>query len=340
MAEIKASYNNERLCLGEQLPLNTPFSVIVDVSERCNFKCSYCFRSGKKDETWGYAAKNELMSKEIFEKVVEQLSEFPQKIKVVSLSGHGEPLCNPNIAWMARRLKEAEVTERVEMHTNASFLTEKNADEIAKSGFSRIVVSLQGLNAAAYERVCGVKINWERFYNGLQSLYKKKNDDLQIHIKISEAAFDKNRYTADEKSFYSLFENIADTVFIEKVTPLWRNIEFEAEGTKNKFGQDYGPIDCCSILFYKIWVAPDGQIYPCTGLPPPMDLGNIREISLCDAWNSRKRLEFLKEHLRVAYHDNPSCAGCFVPINTITSEKDVIDPYRETILRYLEEHFQ
>lgn len=340
MAKIKASYNSERLCLGEQLPLNTPFSVIVDASERCNFKCSYCFRSGKKDETWGYAAKNELMSKGIFEKVVEQLSEFPQKIRVVSLSGHGEPLCNPNIAWMARRLKEAAVTERVEMHTNASFLTEKNAGDIAKSGFSRIVVSLQGLNAAAYERVCGVKINWERFYNGLQSLYKNKDDDLQIHIKISEAALNKNHCTADEKSFYSLFENIADTVFIEKVTPLWRNIKFEAEGTMNKFGQDYGSIDCCSILFYKMWVAPDGQIYPCTGLPAPMSLGNIQEISLRDAWNSRKRLDFLKEHLRVAYHNNPSCAGCFVPINTITSEKDVIDPYREAILRCLEEQFQ
>lgn len=337
MAKIKASYNNDRLCLGKQLPLNTPLSVIIDASERCNFKCSYCFRSGEKDETWGYAAQNQLMTTEVFETVVEQLSEFPQKIKVVSLSGHGEPMCNPKIAWMARCLKDSGTTERVEMHTNASFITEKNAGEIAKAGFSRIVVSLQGLDADVYERICGIKIDWERFYNGLRLLYQYKADDLQIHIKISEAAMDKNHYTADEKKFYALFENIADTVFIEKVTPLWRNIKLEAEDTKNKFGQDYGPIDCCSILFYKIWVAPDGEIYPCTGLPPPMSLGNIRNISLYDAWNSRKRLEFLREHLRVAYRDNPSCAGCFVPINTITSEMDIIDPYKETILRGLED---
>ena len=336
MAEIKESYNTERLCLGEKLPLNTPLSVIFDLSERCNFKCNYCFRSGEKNESWGYVAKNELMTLEVFETVVKQISQFPQPIKVVSLSGHGEPLYNPNIIKMTNLLRESTAVERIEMHTNASLLTEESIIKIQKAGFSRIVVSLQGLDSSTYEHVCGVKINWEKFYNNLKKLYENKEDNLKIHIKISEAALDKNHYSRDEEKFYTLFGNIADSIFIEKVTPLWKNIKFEIDETKNKFGENPRQINYCPIVFYKIWVAPNGEMYPCTALPPPMSLGNIRDTSLQNAWNSMERRKFLIEHLHLDRHNYSPCVGCFVPINTVVSEKDFIDPYKEEILRRLE----
>lgn len=272
---------------------------------------------------------------EIFKLAVQQLSEFPQTIKTVSLSGHGEPLCNHDIAQMARWLNTSAIAEHVEMHTNASLLTEETAIQIAKSGFSRIVVSLQGLDASMYEQTCGIRINWEQFYNNLKLLYHNKPTTLKIHIKISEAALHKNDFNNDKEKFYSLFGNIADSIFIEKVTPLWKNVRIDTEWTKNKFWQEHGEIKYCPLLFYKIWVAPDGEIYPCTGLPSPMSLGNICKVSLRDAWTGRKRLEFLKEHLLSERRLNPACIDCFVPINTIASEKDIIDAYKQEILNRL-----
>lgn len=337
MAEIKASYNKERLCLGREIPLDTPLSVHLDVSERCNFKCNYCFRSKKRDETWGFAAKNNLMPMNIFQKTIEQLAEFPQKIKSVFLSGHGEPLCNPELAAMVRCLKKSGVTERIEMHTNASLLTEKTAAEIARAGFTRIVVSLQGLNADSYERVCGAKLDWDIFYKNLCLLYQNKNADLRIHIKISEAALDKECFEADKERFYSAFGPIADTISVEKVTPLWKNLEIDLDPDTNKYGKEVGKIECCPILFYKMWVAPDGEIYPCTGLPMPLSLGNIREISLLEAWNGQKRREFLESHLRSFRGGHSACIDCFVPINTVTMDEDRIDSYREEILARLGE---
>lgn len=337
MAIIRASYNEDRLCLGEKLPLDTPLSVILDISERCNFKCNYCFRSGRKDENWGYTAKNNLMSMNLLQRAVEQLSAFPQKIKSISLSGHGEPLCNPDIAAMARYLREYSITERIEMHTNASLLTEKTAREIARAGFGRIVVSLQGLSAAAYERVCGAKLDWDNFYKCLQILYGGKNEELTIHIKVSEAALSVKDRAAEEEKFYSLFGPIADTISVEKVTPLWKNLSFESNDTVNKYGQDTGTVESCPILFYKMWVAPDGEIYPCTGLPAPMSLGNIQNTTLTEAWNGKKRREFLVAHLSQTRGGCAACADCFVPVNTVTTDKDRIDPFRKEILVRLEE---
>lgn len=336
MIDVEPSYNKNRLYLGKVLPLDTPLSVILDVSERCNFKCNYCFRSGKKDENWGYAVKNNLMSMELFQKVVKQLSAFPQKIKVISLSGHGEPLCNPEISAMVRYLRESSMTERIEMHTNASLLTEQAALEIAQAGFSRIVVSLQGLDARDYERVCGARLDWDNFYSCLQILHANRVDGLKIHVKISEAALSAEDYVADEERFYALFEPVADTISVEKVTPLWKNLRFESNKTVNKYGQDTGSVECCPILFYKMWVAPDGEIYPCTGLPAPMSLGNILNTTLSEAWNGEKRREFLISHLLRPRGGCSACADCFVPVNTVTTDKDRIDPFRKEILARLE----
>lgn len=336
MTDRKASYNKDRLRLGEKLPLDTPLSVIVDVSERCNFRCNYCFRSKKQDGAWGYATKNNLMSMELFQRAVNQMSAFPQKIKVISLSGHGEPLCHPDIVSMARYLKRTAVAKRIEMHTNASMLTEKTALEIAQAGFSRIVVSLQGLDAVTYERVCGVRLDWASFYERLRLLYENRSDELKIHIKISEAALDLENLTAEEGRFYDLFGPIADTVSVEKVTPLWKNLRADTPTTINKYGQETGMIECCPILFYKMWVAPDGEIYPCTGLPAPMSLGNIQNTTLSGAWNGEQRRKFLISHLREPRGGCTECADCFVPVNTVATEEDRIDPYREEILARLE----
>lgn len=337
MASIKPSYNTKRTVLGKQLPLDTPFAVVLDLSESCNFKCCYCFRAGKKDESWSFAAKGDLMSQAVFEHAARQLKEFPQKLKLISLSGHGEPLCNPHIVDMVRFLKKLDVAEQIDMHTNASLLTEESAVRIAQAGFTRIVVSLQGMDAAAYKRTCGAKIDFQQFYNNLKLMYEKKDKSLRIHIKIADAAFGKDAIQESERNFYALFGGIADNVSVEKAVPLWQNLNFDTDTTANKFGYAFGEVNYCSLLFYKMLVAPGGEIYPCTNLPPPMSLGNIRDITLQEAWNSRKRLTFLQEHLRLTRYKNAHCKGCFVPVNTVTAPGDIIDPYRDAVLDRLED---
>lgn len=276
------------------------------------------------------------MPPEVFELAAGQLKEFPKKIKLVSLSGHGEPLCNPDIADMVRLLEDLAVTEQIDMHTNASLLTEESAVRIAKAGFTRIVVSLQGLDAAAYERTCGVKIDFQQLYNNLKLMYESKDKYLKIHIKMIDTALDPDDPEESERRFYEIFDSLADDLFIEKAVPIWTNLGAAAV-TTNKYEDTFGEVDYCPLLFYKMLVAPDGGIYPCTNIPPPMSLGNIRDISLREVWNSRRRLDFLKEHLNLTRHNHTSCRGCFVPVNTVMSQKDVIDPYRDVILERLEE---
>jgi radical SAM protein with 4Fe4S-binding SPASM domain len=327
--KIGPSFSKNRVVLGERLPLDTPFSVNISISERCNFKCNYCFRSTEPSEFWAYTRNGQIMSMDTFELAAKQLAEFPSQIKRIALSGHGEPLCNPLLPVMVKRLKELGLTATIDIHTNASLLTPELSRALSESRIDRIIVSLQGLNAQAYKKICGAAIDFDKFYKNLKTLYEQKTENTTVHIKIVDTALSS---AGEEDEFYKLFSPLADHVFVEKVVPLWKALKFEQSSDNNKYGQSFGYINYCSPLFCSLTITPAGGIYPCLELPPPFSLGNVNETTLLEAWRSPARVLFLKQQLQNGRREHPVCGGCFIPQNTIMVSEDIIDPYRDAIL--------
>lgn len=324
MNNIKPSFDTDRQILGKILPLATPFNVVIDSSERCNFQCSYCFR-GDADhkENWGYAKRNELMTWEIFQKVVAQIKEFPEEVKQISLSNHGEPLCNPMISQMAAYIKQQGIKSRVSIHTNASLLNEKIAMELARANIDKVVISLQGLTVEKYKKVCNVSIDFEKLCRNIEILYKNKTN-TQVFVKIMDIALD----DGEEEAFLNLFSNIADRVFIETEVPIWKkDSEDEKKNISyNKYGKGFPAQECCPLIFHTIVVAPNGDVYPCTQLLREDILGNINNASLVALWNGLQRKKLL---IQQCNKDNPEiCNGCFIRQNSIYAQEDMIDSYR------------
>lgn len=328
MGIIKESFDTNRQILGKILPLDTPFTVIVDASEVCNLKCNYCFRSDSNKDNWGYAKALNKMDWNTFVKVINQIKEFSSAVKQISLSHHGEPLANPNLAKMVAYIKNQGIKSRVSIHTNATLLTDAYARELAQSGIDRVVVSLQGLNAEAYERICGVKIDYDKFYNNLKLLYGYKGEKTQINIKIANTAI----CEGEEQEFYDMFTPIADRVFIEQIVPIWKNVASVGVNTdiQNKYGKKFKKQKCCPLIFHTIVVLPNGDVYPCTQLLSEEKLGNINENSLLHYWQSDRRRKLLKQQLELC--SPPMCGDCSILNNSIYSEADMIDEYRLEIL--------
>ncbi len=329
--KIKPSYNEDRKCLGKVLPLATPFTVMADISDVCNFKCNYCFRGmGKQEKYYGH---NQLMKKEVFKKIVDQSLEFDGRIKRFSLSHNGESLAHPEFAEFVAYAKEKDVADSVEIHTNASFLNKNLSKKIINSGLDRMVISLQGMNAQKYKEICGVDINYDDFYNNIKFLYHEKRNTT-ICIKIVDAALNEG----EEEFFYERFSPIADRVFIETVVPLWDVEEYnEKNKTNNKYGVDYERQRVCPLMFYTINVLPDGTIFPCTNIIPPMLLGNINNNTLKECWMSKERRDFLIEQLRNTRDCNAVCNNCYIPQNTVLTENDMVDGYEKEILERIQE---
>lgn len=326
MGIIKESFDQNRQILGKILPLDTPFTVIVDASEVCNLKCNYCFRSDSNKKNWGYAQSLNKMDWGTFVTVVEQIKEFPNEVKQISLSHHGEPLTNSLLSNMVSYIKSEGIKSRVSIHTNATLLTEDMIRELSQSRIDRVVVSLQGLNGESYKKVCGIAIDYDRFYNNLKRLYECK-ENTQISIKIANTALSEG----EEQKFYDMFTPISDRVFIEQIVPIWKNVNSIGVNTEiqNKYGKKFKQQKCCPLLFHTIVVLPNGDIYPCTQLLSKEKLGNINEHTLQEYWQSDRRKDLLKKQLELKA---PSiCSDCAILNNTIYSEADMIDDYRDEI---------
>lgn len=331
---IKPSFDTNRVPLAEVLPLTTPFTVILDASEACNFKCSYCFRSEKDLKVWGYAAENSMMSMEVFKMAVSQIKQFPGEIRQISLSHHGEPLTNKNLPRMVKYIKENGIKARVSIHTNGSLLSPQYSRELAESEIDRIIVSVQGLSAAHYRKMCGYEIDFEQFYENIQYFYRIKTN-TQLCVKIIETALEEG----EEERFYDLFAPIADRVFIEKEVPIWKEKNYSGLNEHfglalNKYGAGFALQKVCPLIFHTIVVIPNGDIYPCTQLLQTEKLGNIREQTLRDAWNSDKRKELLKAQCCFCVPE--ICGDCGIRQNTIYAKEDMIDEHRDEILKRLE----
>ena len=290
-SNIIKSYSQDRNVLGKVLPLDTPYTVLIDISDSCNLRCKYCFRYDTSIGAEDYR-KNRLMDWETFQIVVEQLKEFPSQIKRIALSHNGEPLCNRKLPQMVSYIKNAGLTGRTEIHTNGLLLDKQYIEELCEAGIDRVVISLQGLDGDAYYKECGVKIDFERFYYHLKYFYQKKRD-TQIHIKIVDEA------VGDERDrFYEMFSPIADRVFVESVVPLWTDSDMKTgEVEKNKYGDTFKVQQCCPLVFYTINVLPDGTIYPCSHIRPPFKLGNVKETTIYEAWNGAQKKAFMKDML-------------------------------------------
>lgn len=330
---IMPSFDTNRMRLADVLPLSTPFTVILDSSEVCNFRCNYCFRSETRKEAWGYAVENNLMSKEIFNEAVSQMQEFPDEIRQISLSHQGEPLVNRDLPARVKYIKQKGVKGRVSIHTNGSLLTTEYIHELVDSEIDRVIISLQGLSSEKYRQVCGYNIDFEQFYSNLKYFYKTKKN-TQICIKIIDTALQKG----EEDKFYDMFCPIADRVFIEKVTPIWKkkdfsNLKRSDELAFNKYGMGFIPQKVCPLIFHTLVVIPNGDVYPCTQLLQKEKLGNIRENSLLELWNCKKRIDMLKNQCQLAAPE--VCEDCGIRQNTIYAKEDMIDDYREEIEKRL-----
>ena len=322
---IIKSYSQDRNVLGKVLPLDTPYTVMVDISDMCNLRCNYCFRADESIVAEDYR-KNRLMEWETFEKIVEQMQQFPHQIKRIALSHHGEPLCNRRLPDMVTHIKRSGLTAKTDIHTNALLLDEEYIDELCAAKIDRIVISLQGLDEKNYLEVCGAHIDFDQFYHRLEYLYKMKTT-TQVHIKIVDVAVGK-----EKDKFYEMFSPIAARVFIESVVPLWTGADMTKEKIEtNKYGDAFKVQQCCPLVFYTINVLPDGTIYPCSHIRPPFKLGNVRNTTLMEAWNSMQKKEFLKDMLENGRFEVETCRDCYVPQNTVMTPGDSIDAYADEI---------
>lgn len=312
-----------RTLLETVIPLNTPFHIFVDPSAACNFSCKFCFN---KDKSKTY---HNIMSYEMFEKIINDLKTFPEKLKVLRLYKEGEPLLNKDLPKMIAYAKKMEISETIDFTTNGSMLSSRKNLELINAGLDAINISVQGISEAQYFNISGVKIDFKKYVENIRHLYKNKNN-CRVLIKSNDINIPKQ----DEENFYEIFGDICDEISIEKVVPIWNDVDISDVKTEFDLGiynQNINDIQVCPYIFYSMAINSDGSVSSCFSDWQHLNIiGNINDESVYDIWNGERLKNLRIAHLKKNRDIYETCKRCNqLKFATI----DNIDKYANDILK-------
>lgn len=334
----------ERKKLFDQLPLAAPLGIHICASSYCNFKCYYCKHS--QDTIEGEDAgvggtgwlKREFMDMNLYKEIIKQLSELPEKPKLLQFAWLGEPLMNPNIAEMVKIAKQANVADTVSIVTNGAMLTNEMSDSLIEAGLDRLRISLQGLTAEDYWKVSNYKIDYEKYVNNIRYFFEHKRN-TQVYIKIMDVML---KNPKDEELFQKTFSDICDILNVEHLVPLHKEVDIsdvKKDFEKGYFGNELVDNKICAYCFYMLVIAPNGDLLACDSADTCMKngelcnmvMGNVKQEHINDVWNGSKLQKFRYEMILKGHDMNEICKECQFPRYHMAAE-DRLDQYRDALL--------
>jgi cyclic pyranopterin phosphate synthase len=125
----------------------------ISVTDRCNFRCSYCMPKEVFDKDHPYLAHGELLS---FEEITRAARVFVAGgVRKIRLTG-GEPLLRKNLERLVEMLARLRTPEGdavdLTLTTNGSLLRRK-ARALRDAGLQRVTVSLDAMDDAVFRRM-------------------------------------------------------------------------------------------------------------------------------------------------------------------------------------------
>lgn len=314
----------KRTKLADVIPLDTPFVVQVFPIYACNFKCSYCIFSVDKSKR-GFVSDKVIMDFDLYKKCIDEMTQFPNKIKVLRFVGIGEPLLHKNIVEMVKYAVLKKVANIVEILTNASLLTPKMSDALILAGLQRLVVSVQGTTKEKYQKVCGTNIDFEEFIKNLKYFYDNKGK-AHVYIKIVDTALDGDK--EEEKRFYHIFGDICDTMAIEHTVPIHAGIDYKnvlngKDISVTQFGLPVSEVKVCPQPFFTMQINPDGKVVPCYSFEYPKIIGDCNNQSAKEIWNGQGFQQFRRAMFDGAKNASQVCDNCDIIKYRLFPEDDL-----------------
>ncbi|HTJ97656.1 MAG TPA: GTP 3',8-cyclase MoaA [Rhodocyclaceae bacterium] len=119
----------------------------ISVTDRCNFRCSYCMPKTVFNRDFKFMPHDSLLSFEEIERVAKIFVD--QGVQKIRITG-GEPLLRKNIERLIEKL--AQLPVELTMTTNASLLARK-AQSLKDAGLQRVTVSLDALDDETFKKM-------------------------------------------------------------------------------------------------------------------------------------------------------------------------------------------
>lgn len=162
----------------------------ISVTDRCNFRCSYCMPKEIFDNNYVYQAQSALLS---FEEIVKLARQFvAHGVRKIRLTG-GEPLLRKNIEFLIEKLAVLRTPDGAPLDltltTNGSLLARK-AQSLKDAGLQRVTVSLDALNDAIFKQMNDVDFPVKDVLTGLQVAQSVGFTNIKVNMVVKRGTND------------------------------------------------------------------------------------------------------------------------------------------------------
>lgn len=269
-----------------------PLSAMIELTYKCNFDCSFCYRAIEK--------RKELTKKEIF-CLLDELAEL--SCLIIGFCG-GEVFLRKDFLEIAEYTKEKGFG--IIIYTNGSLINENNIEKIKSLNLIRISVGLYGATNKTYTKITKNPKAKIKVLNALK-LFNKYNIPFNVGGFLSkdnyfelEKMLNMTKKICNEENLIHFYTGAMPKVNFnikpldyelsqENKEKLFSNRAFEKH--MNKADIKMKNIHCLPGLS-SVNISPYGDVYPCGWLRFPC--GNIKKRSFTKIWQDSKILSTLR----------------------------------------------
>ena len=151
----------------------------ISVTDRCNFRCTYCMPKSVYDRNFKFLERTQLLS---FDEINRLVGIFKHHgVEKIRITG-GEPLLRKEL----EKLLEMIATDHnldLTLTTNATLLKQK-AQLLKDSGLKRITVSLDSLNDATFKMMNDMNVSVSKVLEGIEEADKVGFSPIKVNMVV------------------------------------------------------------------------------------------------------------------------------------------------------------
>lgn len=158
----------------------------ISVTDRCNFRCTYCMPAEIFGESYKFLPKDQILS---FEEIT-RLAHIFVSLGVVKLRlTGGEPTLRNNLHRLVAMLSSVEGVEDLTLTTNG-YLLGQQAQQLKEAGLRRVTVSLDTLDGEVFKQMNGRGLGTERVLEGIREAEKVGLSPIKINAVVQKGVND------------------------------------------------------------------------------------------------------------------------------------------------------
>ena len=162
----------------------------ISVTDRCNFRCSYCMPKDVFGKDYPYLPHSALLS---FEEITRLAQQFlAHGVRKIRLTG-GEPLLRKNIEALIAQLAQLRTVDgtppELTLTTNGALLARK-AHALKEAGLTRVTVSLDALDDAVFRRMNDVDFPVADVLTGIVAAQEANLGCIKVNMVVKRGTND------------------------------------------------------------------------------------------------------------------------------------------------------